>query len=220
MTADKTMAIAYEIARSAHPEHYDKFKADFRAYTSRLTADTLPVLYRCALLIADALEEMDKNRSKPSKLTAAKRIATNASRDRFHGLWADDQGRTCICDGYRAVRLTDTFASIPVIEAWPELSRVFADPINYTRSLELPTATAVKKAAAEQRAANGRTCVPAFDFGDDLPMVNCDYLLDLLALMPGCTAFIADRNATRCPIYFKSENGDAILLPVNKSARR
>jgi hypothetical protein len=42
----------------------------------------------------------------------------------------------------------------------------------------------------------------------------------MLALLPGCTAYIADCNADISPIYFKSENGDGILLPVNKRNRR
>lgn len=220
MTPEKIINTAYDIARNAHPEHFDNFKDNWRIYHSSTMADVLPVLYNCASLINDALEEMDKNSSKPSKLTAAKHIANNCTRESFRGVWTDAQGRSCLCDGFRAVRVSDSFASIPVVPAWAELPRVFSEPENYSRVLELPTVTAVKKSAAEQRAAEGRTCIPAFDFGDELPKVSCDYLLDMLALLPGCTAYIADCNCDISPIYFKAENGDGVLLPVNKRNRR
>ena len=220
MTPEKIINSAYEIARNAHPEHFDTFKANWRIFYGPHMADALPVLYNCASLINDALEEMDKKSGKPSKLTAAKHIANNCARENFRGVWTDDQGRSCLCDGFRAVRVSDSFASIPVVPAWPELPRVFSGPEKYTRVLDLPTVTAVKKSAAEQRAAEGRTCRPAFDFGDELPLVSSDYLLDMLALLPGCTAYIADSSADLSPIYFKSESGDGILLPVNKRNRR
>jgi hypothetical protein len=109
--------------------------------------------------------------------------------------------------------------SIPVIAAWPELPRVFAEPVNYSRPLELPTVTAVKKSAAQQKAAEGRNCRPVWDFGEGLPLVSADYLLDMLALMPGCTAYIADSKVDISPIYFKAENGDGVLLPVRRGRR-
>lgn len=220
MTPEKIINSVYEIARNAHPEHFDSFKDNWRVYHNSIAADALPVLYNCAALINDALNEMDKKSSKPSKLTAAKHIANNCTRENFRGIWTDDQGRNCLCDGFRAVRTSDSFASIPVVPAWTELPRVFAGPEKYTRVLDLPTVTAVKKSAAEQRAAEGRNCRPSFDFGDDLPLVSADYLLDMLALLPNCTAYIADRNADISPIYFKAENGDGVLLPINKRNRR
>lgn len=219
MTPEKTIALAYEIAREAHPDHFDNFKANWRVYHNAIVSETYPILYRCAVLIWDSLEEMDKKGGKPTKLTAAKHITTNATRDTFHGIWTDDLGRTCMCDGYRAARITDAFASIPVVAAWPELPRVFADPVNYSRPLELPTITAVKKSAAQQKAAEGRNCRPVWDFGEGLPLVSADYLLDMLALMPGCTAYIADSKVDVSPIYFKAENGDGILLPVRRGRR-
>lgn len=221
MTPEKTIAIAYDIARNAEPDSFEYFVKSWRVYLGNsFAAEASPILHNCAELIYSALEEMDKKGGKPSKLTAVKRICSNASREQFHGVWADDHGRTCMCDGFRAARLSDSFASIPTVEVWPELPKVFAGPETYTRPLELPTVAAIKKAAAEQRATEGKNCTPVYDFGEGLPMVSCAYLLDMLAILPGCTAYIASGNAVISPLYFKAENGDGVLLPVNKNCRK
>ena len=220
MTAEKTISIAYAIAKNAHPDDFDFFAKGWRAFLSGPAAEAFPVFSYCAALILDAQEGMDKKASKPSKLSAAKRIISNAARDNFRGIWVNSQDLTCMCDGYRAVRLTDSFASLPVVPEWPELPRVFAEPEKYTREIELPTVAAVKKSATEQRAAEGRNCRPVFDFGDGLPMVSTNYLLDILALLPDAKCYIANNHPEISPLYFRAGNGDGVLLPVRKSARR
>lgn len=213
MTDDKIIAVAHHIAQEAHPEMYDRFARNWRMFEG---SEGFPILSDCAALIRDALENMDKKSRAPSKLTAAKHITTNASRDNFHGVWTDSSGRTCMCDGYRAARLTESFASLPVVAPWDDLQKVFDEPEKYSRPLRLPTIAEVKKASAEQKATKGRKCIPAYNFGEDLPLVSCDYLLDMLALFPGAVAYIADTRAEIRPIYFKADNGDGVLLPVRK----
>lgn len=216
MNNEKILNAAFEIARNSYPEFYDNFKNNWNTYRASFAKTELPVLYHCATMIAEALEDMDKKSTKPSKLTAAKRIVSNCSRESLRGTWSDADGRTCICDGFRAVRVSDSFASLPTVPEWREMPRIFKNPMEYTRVVELPTVAALKKSAAEQRAAGGRSCTPAYDFGDDLPKVSCDYLLDMLALLPGCVAYVANRCATTSPLYFKADNGDGILMPVRK----
>ena len=67
MKPEKIMNTAFDIARNSHPEHFDHFRKNWRMYRSAIMCDALPVLYHCASLVADALEEMDKKSSKPSK---------------------------------------------------------------------------------------------------------------------------------------------------------
>ena len=221
MTPEKVIDIAYNIARNAEPDTFEYFSKSWRLYLGNsFSAEASPALDDCAELIRGALEDMDKKNAKPSKLSAAKRICSNAFREQFHGVWTDNQGRTCMCDGYRAARLTDTFASIPTVEVWQELPRVFADPEKYTNKLNLPTVAEVKKTMAEQKAAEGKNCIPVYDFGEGLPMVRCEYLLDMLAILPGCTAYGAELSADISPIYFRAENGDGVLLPINKRNRK
>ena len=219
MKPENIMNTAFDIARNSHPEHFDHFQKNWRMYKRDTMREALPVLYHCANLVADALEEMDKKSSKPSKLAAAKRIVANCPRENLRGIWIDELDRTCMCDGFRAVRVFDSFSSLPTVQGWQEMPRIFEDPVNYTRAIDLPTVTAIKKIAAEQRAANGKNHIPSFDFGEDLPMVSCEYLIDMLSLLPGCTAYVADRKTEKSPIYFKADNGDGILMPVRKNRR-
>lgn len=216
MTADKTIAIAYDIARNAHPDDYALFEKNWRVYLSKPAADLFLVLGHCASLINDALESIDSKPGSRSALTAAKRMINGCSRENLRGVFLDGAGRSCICDGFRAVRLTDSFASLPTVPAWQELPRVFAEPETYTRALKLPTVAEVKKSMAQQKAAEGKNCRPLWDFGEGLPLVSAEYLIDMLSIMPGCTAYIAARNVERSPIYFRADNGDGVLLPVRK----
>ena len=42
--------------------------------------------------------------------------------------------------------------------------------------------------------------------------VNPQYLLNAMECLPDCKAYAANRIS---PIYFKSENGDGVVMPVN-----
>lgn len=213
MTAEATIAIAHNIARNHSPELFPSFAKNWRWF---LDSDTDPVLHDCAALIRDALESMDKKSGSGSRLTAAKRISQGAIRENLHGVWTDAEGRSCICDGYRAVRLYDHFDSIPVIEPWSGLGRVFAEPCRYRRVIDAPAISEVKKAAALHRAAHGKNSVPTYDFGEGLPQVNAAYLVDMLTLLPGAKLYVSDYRTELSTVYFVSEKGDGILMPVRK----
>ena len=213
MTAEATIAIANNIARNHSPELFPSFAKNWRWF---LDSDMDPVLHDCAALIRDALESMDKKSGSGSRLTAAKRIAQGAIRENMHGVWTDAEGRSCICDGYRAVRLHDHFDSIPVIEPWSGLERVFAEPCHYRRVIDAPAISEVKKTAALHRAAHGKNSVPTYDFGEGLPQVNAAYLVDMLTILPGAKLYVADYRTELSTVYFVSEKGDGILMPVRK----
>ena len=213
MTAETTIAVAHNIARNHSPELFPSFAKNWRLF---LMSDMDPVLKDCAHLILDALESMDKKSGSGSRLSAARHIAANASRENMRGVWTDSEGRSCICDGYRAVRLSDRFESLPVIEPWDGIERVFQEPCRYRREIDAPTVSQVKQAAALYRAANGKSSAPTYDFGEELPQVNASFLIDMLTLLPGAKLYIADSRVEISPIYFVSEKGDGILLPVRK----
>ena len=42
--------------------------------------------------------------------------------------------------------------------------------------------------------------------------VNPQYLLNVMECLPDCKAYAANKIS---PIYFKSENGDGVVMPVN-----
>lgn len=68
-----------------------------------------------------------------------------------------------------------------------------------------------------QRRSKYETFIPKYDFGGGLPLVNAEYLLDLLELFPDCEIY-AHENPIY-PIYYKSAAGEAVLCPIRKSEK-
>lgn len=146
--------------------------------------------------------------------------------------WDDKQGRQCICDGYRAYRLSEhlPLEPRPADAGEPiDLDKVFgANPVNRSAKVALPSVAELKASIAVQRAqvsaaAKRRGFVPMWDFGERMPTVNADYLLDMLAVLgDAAEAFLActDKGfGVFCTVYFTSERGDGILLPIRTTAK-
>lgn len=137
----------------------------------------------------------------------------------------DADGRQIVCDGYRLYRITEP------VELAAEYDGAGADSpairiantiktSDYTRELPVPTAADLKIIIAEQKAKNKeRKCKePAlYDFGDGLPAVNADYLLDVINLYGESVKLTAGAN-NYTMIYIKGEIGDGLICPVKKPA--
>ena len=135
---------------------------------------------------------------------------------RFHYAWVDEEGRQCVCDGCRAFRLNE---ALP-LEKRPadagehfEIEKVFpSDLKNEYAPFPLPDAKEIKAFIAIERAAKKEKRKMVWDFGNGLPAVNANFLLDLLNVLPDakeiyCKDFVH-------PMYAKSERGDALLMPI------
>lgn len=167
-----------------------------------------------------------------SARVAANRIIKNAilrqSRGNLHGAWMQD-GKQCICDGYHAVILDSEIPGLPKVKEDMEkmsLEGIFK-PLR-TRAgvrLSLPTTGELKAAirlhSAEEKAKKAsKNRKPAtWDFGKDLPTVNAEYLLDMLELLPGCTATVSESRPIISTIYFQAEGvGEGCLCPARKES--
>lgn len=134
-------------------------------------------------------------------------------RKSLQGVWTDSEGRSCVCDGYIAIRLKkpmEGFESVPGVDldkVFPN-STYFTDPVD----VEIPTPGELK--LRKRKLATRKT---VYDFGKDLPMVDARFLKDVMDCLPGAKA-VTERNSTTRLIYFTSDRGDAILLPVRKVA--
>lgn len=134
-------------------------------------------------------------------------------RKNLAGVWTDADGRSCVCDGYLAVRLKkpmEGFESVPGVDldkVFPN-STYFSDPVE----VEIPTPGELK--INKRKLTTGKA---VYDFGEDLPMVDASFLKDVMDCLPDAKA-VTERNSTTRLIYFTSDRGDAILLPVRKVA--
>lgn len=160
-----------------------------------------------------AKEELGKSKG-GTAYSAFKRIIKRCeNRANLKGVWKDSEGRSCVCDGYLAVRLkksVDGFEDVPGVDLDKLMpnSLYYADPVE----LELPTPGELK--INKRKLSTGKT---VYDFGEDLPLVDAKLLKDVMDCLPNAKA-VADRGSTTKMIYFTSDAGDGILLPVRKSA--
>lgn len=124
-----------------------------------------------------------------------------------------------VCDGFRIIR---SFEPLDV----GELVKGFdANPImtgaknDSTEALELPTLSElkvyIKLQKAEQNTRYAKELV--YEFGEDLPLVNAQYLLDILTAFPEAKAYKKEgESGIISAIYFVAEGGDAVLLPIRR----
>lgn len=129
----------------------------------------------------------------------------------LQGVWTDSEGRSCVCDGYLSIRLKkpmEGFESVPGMDldkVFPN-STYFTDPVD----VEIPTPGELK--IKKRKLTTGKA---VYDFGEDLPMVDASFLKDVMDCLPDAKA-VTERNSTTRLIYFTSDRGDAILLPIRK----
>lgn len=157
-----------------------------------------------------------------SALKAAQRILKKASDDGKEALaypWTDKQGRQILCDDYRLARLNEP---LPLPERPEGLECInhlaILEPARNGRGQQLE-APDVKELRAHIKAVKPtlpKGGVVKWDFGEGLPMVNAQYLLDMLTLLPGAALYCTGKNPLISPIYFESESGDGVLMPVRK----
>lgn len=170
---------------------------------------------------AAAKQSGNSNRQK-----AAERVIKSAmqdSRPALHGSWNDSNGAQYICDGFRLFKL---FESLP-LEKIPEdvqpidAARIIPTDKNaHGAVLELPSIAELKAHVKEEKArkkAIKDKSAPVYDFGAELPAVNAQYLLDMLEVLPGCTARATAERPKLRGIYFESVHGCGVLLPVRKA---
>lgn len=162
--------------------------------------------------------------------TAARRICdaavrTNSHRPAEQGFWIDEEGKQCVCDGYRGFRLNSPMDLTAAPELSADGSRLnLAQIIANTLRLTLPTVAEVRAQIKTDRAEwaakrhrRGETFSPYYDFGLGLPRVNPNYLIDFLQLFPDGEAFASEQKPYITPIYFRSTDGEGILCPIRKA---
>lgn len=173
-------------------------------------------------------EECRRGRAVP--YAAAKRICKrtverNSRRPSTQGAWIDKDGKQCLCDGITGVRLNSAFdlteAPEPECGDRFDLGAVIRPRRGNSIALKRPAAAElrakIKTDRAEYKASNRskyESFVSTYDFGAGLPLVNAEYLLDLLELFPDCEIY-AHENPIY-PVYFKSASGEGVLCPTRR----
>lgn len=187
-----------------------------RASDRHLWNDALPALE----IYIMAKDELGKAKG-GTTYSAVKRFIKGCpeARPDFQGVWYDAEGRQCMCDGYHAIRLVKPVEGFNTVKGM-DLDKVFPRDDMIECELHMPTPGEVKINSIPSPSYPYNRKL--YDFGDGLPMVDAKFLKNIMDCLPDAKAYATfnewhgDRRVESSPILFRSDKGDAILLPVRK----
>lgn len=177
-------------------------------------------------LEADMLIEQSKKSGTKSIVTAANRIIKNAESLKRSAMLAgmftnqtrDGSTLYCVCDSFVAIRFNEK-PLLPEIDSKyhgqeMQLEQI-VKPMDGSKEITLPDISELKvyiKTHKIKEKNNPKT-VADYLLDEELNLwVNPQYLLNAMECLPDCKAYAANRIS---PIYFKAENGDGVVMPVN-----
>ena len=176
-------------------------------------------------LEADMLIEQSKKSGTKSIVTAANRIIKNAelrNKPMLEGMFTNQtkDGSTlyCVCDGYVAIRFNEKPLLPEIDEKWhgQEMNLGYVvNPTDGSKEIALPDIRELKIYIKTHKIneKNNPKKVADYLLNEELNLwVNPQYLLNAMECLPDCKAYAEDRIS---PIYFKAENGDGVVMPVN-----
>ena len=175
-------------------------------------------------LEADMLIEQSKKSGTKSIVTAANRIIKNAklrNKPMLEGMFTNQtrDGSTlyCVCDGYVAIRFNEKPLLPEIDEKYHgqemQLEKI-VNPMDGSKEIALPDISELKVYIKTHKIKekNNPKKVADYLLNEELNLwVNPQYLLNAMECLPDCKAYAANRIS---PIYFKSENGDGVVMPV------
>lgn len=176
-------------------------------------------------LEADMLIEQSKKSDTKSIVTAANRIIKNAKslkKPMLEGMFTNQtrSGDTlyCVCDSFVAIRFNEKPLLPEIDEKWHgqemQLEQIVR-PIYDSKKITMPDIGELKVYIKTHKIKekNNPKKVADYMLNDELNLwVNPQYLLNAMECLPDCKAYAANRIS---PIYFKAENGDGVVMPVN-----
>ena len=176
-------------------------------------------------LEADMLIEQSKKSGTRSIVTAANRIIKNAEslkKPLLEGMFTNQtrDGSTlyCVCDSYVAIRFNEKPLLPEIDEKWhgQEMSlEQIVKPMDGSKEIALPDISELKVYIKTHKIKekNNPKKVADYLLDEELNLwVDPQYLLNAMECLPDCKAYAANRIS---PIYFKAENGDGVVMPVN-----
>lgn len=133
--------------------------------------------------------------------------------------WIDVTGNQCFCDGFRAYRLKTPIDGVPMAEVGEipvKLDTVFK-PLDTGKVVEMPAPDPddVKSFIEARSDKRGRDFLP-YDLGEFFPLVNPEYVRDVLRLFPGAKWYVVEKIASRPtkPVFIVHEMGSACIMPM------
>ena len=176
-------------------------------------------------LEADMLIEQSKKSGTKLIVTALNRIIKNAEslkKPMLEGMFTnqtkDGSILYCVCDNFVAIRFNEKPLLPEIDEKWHgqemQLEQI-VKPMDGSKEIALPDISELKVFIKTHKIKekNNPKKVADYLLNEELDLwVNPQYLLNAMECLPDCKAYAANRIS---PIYFKAENGDGCVCPVN-----
>ena len=177
-------------------------------------------------LEADMVIEQSKKCGTKSIVTAANRIIKNAEslkrspvlEGMFTNQTRDGSTLYCVCDSFVAIRFNEKPLLPEIDEKWHgqemQLEQI-VKPMDGAKEIALPDISELKVYIKTHKIKekNNPKKVADYLLNEELNLwVDPQYLLNAMECLPDCKAYAANRIS---PIYFKAENGDGVVMPVN-----
>ena len=173
----------------------------------------------------DMLIEQSNKSGAKSIVTAANRIIKNGEslkKPLLAGMFTNQtkDGSTlyCVCDSFVAIRFNEKPLLPEIDEKWHgkemQLEQI-VKPMDGSKEIALPDIGELKVYIKTHKIKekNNPKKVADYLLNEELNLwVNPQYLLNAMECLTDCKAYAANRIS---PIYFKAENGDGVIMPVN-----
>ena len=176
----------------------------------------------CANLQDDIRQKANKTAGKGSIEKGMQAVIKSASKANISGLagYFLSNGLPTVCDGFRIIRSKAPFDIGEPVKGLDAQQIFDGSPREAGTELELPSLGELKsyiklqKLENSSRSKSDRTKRITYDFGENKPKLNAEYLLDMLTAFPDAKAYYDSRGTQLSPVYFNSETGEGILMPI------
>ena len=176
-------------------------------------------------LEVDMTIEQSKKSGTKSIVTAANRIIKNAEslkKPLLTGMFTnqarDSSTLYCVCDSFVAIRFNEKPFLPEIDEKWHgqemQLEQI-VKPMDGSKEISLPDISELKVYIKTHKIKEKNNPKKVADYLLDEKLnlwVDPQYLLNAMECLPDCKAYAANRISQ---IYFKAENGDGVVMPVN-----
>lgn len=235
MNSEKVLAALNEIVKQIdkdHPDYYFSgyFNRDMHSIESSYCGAPSMMADLCKALQMDILKSSDK--CKANRTKAVLRILKNSKIEQFTKAFIDEDGKEIVLDGYRAICFANPVDGVPTTingDGFISIKKsYFGEDISSYNKLNLASLAELKAELKIDKANNvgidtgkkKKTPIYAFgvsadEYNSTTPVVNLQYLIDIVEAMPSAKAtYKTDRNGISTVYFVDDEGNEAILLPL------
>ena len=233
MKPEKVLAALNEIIEQIDKDQLDYnfkkyFDSDMNSIESSYCGAPSMMADLCKALQMDILKSSDK--CKANRTKAVLRILKNSQREQFTKAFIDDEGKEIVIDGCRVICFASPVYGVPTTDINQGVTVIKNNCLNENISgynkLNLKNLAELKAELKIDKANNvgidtgkkKRTPIYAFDISADeynktTPIVNLQYLIDIVEAMPSAKAYTKYRYGSPSVYFVDDEGNRAILLP-------